>query len=272
MKKWKLSLVAILGGLAAVLWLLMAHGRTNADLKIVSFGDWGMELVNISIQRRLVSISQLPADFQLWVPGGYGWYEAGRIGKLLAVAGEDERLVSRILFFNFGLVADRVAAGDGPGEWRKRRVWMEMANLGWWWNWELSRGTMLEKNELLGEFFGERMEREYANIDWLSLGNSRWVVVNRSGMAGLAAMVSQRLEWSGVWVSGVANDAETNTNCKIKRAAKLIKIDEEIVDSINKILGCDVEIIDDENMTEVVVELGGGWGQMIKYDNYVRSF
>ncbi|MFA6518706.1 MAG: hypothetical protein WCV93_03625 [Candidatus Shapirobacteria bacterium] len=272
MKKWQVSWWLLLIFLVGIGFLRLAWGRADGDLRIASFGDWGVELVNISIQRRLVSVSRLPADFKLWIPGGYGWYEAGKVGKLLVVAKEGSGLVNKILFFNFGLIPDKIMIGDDPDWWRGKLALANLSNLRWWWNWQVSRGVMLEKNEVMAEFTGERMEREYANIDWLSLSNLRWVVVNRSGLSGLATMVAKRLEWAGVLVSGVVNDMETNTNCRVKMINNLTETDEQIVNSINSILGCDLEIIDDENVTEVVVELGKDWGQMLKYNNYVRSF
>jgi hypothetical protein len=272
MKKFKFLFLLVVFSLLLIGLITVVGSGVNRDLRLVSYGDWGVELTNFSFQRRLVSVSVIPAETKLWIPGGYSWYEAGKIGKLAQLTDEKQKLVAKMLFYNFGFVANKVVNKENPDWWRPRFAMLGINGLGWWWNWEMSSRSMLENNEPMAEVDKERMEREFADINWLSDSRLRWVVVNRSGISGLATMLGERLEWVGVWVSGVTNDIETDSGCIIKKPVELAELDEEIIDSISEIMTCDVEINSNSNLTEVVVELGKRWGEMLKYDNYVRAF
>lgn len=273
MRKSKISLILILlmAGLALIWGWWQLDG--DRDLRIVSFGNWGMELVNISMQRRLVTVTHIPPDYSLWVPGGYGRYEAGNLGKLMGVAGEGDQLLGKVLFFNFGLVADKLKLTEEEGWWREKLALWEIRGIKWWLNWRRSERAMLIKEETWYQSVdGDRMGAEYANTAWLTNNDLRWVVVNRSGVDGLAAMVAEKLEWAGIWVTGVSNGLEMEGNCRVEYPVGRSKNSEEIINSISAILGCDTATSVSSDLLEVVVWLNGGWGRMLKYDNNVRSF
>ena len=254
-----------------------SNGRVNQDLRIAYIDDSGLVLKSISKQRRMVNVARVNSDVSVWVPGGLGWYEAGKIKKLLEQEKQQFR-AKEILFFNFGFNPDIV------------KFSAENRNSDWWqmgkvWGWENlidyilkgKSGLMTKEEKVTGQLVLEReflatiMQRDFADSEVVEEG-VKASVYNQGTANGLAGVVARNLEWMGMTVYGVesVNREEMGDKCQLifgdkvketktgKNLQKLFSTCEQIQEPL---LG----------EKEVELYLTDKYAEMINYQSYLTN-
>lgn len=201
-----LAVVAFVGGYV----LLKSRAMVNQDLRLAYVDESGIIIKSISKQRRMVNVARVNSDVLVWVPGGLGWYEAGKIKRLL----EQEKLTDKmddILVFNFGFNPDIIKfSSENIG-----RDWWQMGKVWGWGNLithglKGNGGLMTKEEKITGQLTTEKeflttiMQRDFADSQVIEEG-IKVSVYNLGTANGLAAVVARNIEWMGMAVYGVGN-------------------------------------------------------------------
>jgi hypothetical protein len=262
------------GVMVVVVWLvlLVFKGINNSDFKMAVIGDNGIMIRSVSPQRGMSNELWVDGKVSVWVPGGMGWYQSDKIGKLL-VQEKKEFLAEEVIFYNFGFVPDIVVWGNDQG-WLSNPVIIKKWGLGNYIHYLISRPRMMVKRETIDtdlmtetDLLNEVIQRDFADSRVLE-EDLRLTVYNFSQSQGLANFMSRILEWSGFEVVGVDNYAGTfNDKCLISYGSK-------VEDSFGfKILQKEFSECRFENSQELdplAVELyfGDSYSQMLNYPSY----
>jgi len=199
--------------LAVVIKLKIGQDRSQNDFRLAFVSSEGIQLRSISPRRRMINVLDVDGTVQIWIPGGLGWYESNKVGRLLAQEKRPE-LIKDVLFYNFGFDSDLVvfAKSDGSG------FWWQMTKK---WGWGESLSYLIDgQNSLMVK--QERIVNQLpveadllATIMPRDFGDSRVVedvtrvkVYNMGGVDGLAGFIARNIEWSGINVGGVENIAK----------------------------------------------------------------
>jgi len=204
---------------AVIYFLVGVNTETNQDLRIAYIDDGGIVLKSISNQRRMVNIARVNADVSVWIPGGLGWYEAGKIKKLLEQ--ENKRTLGKdIMFFNFGFNPNIVKYSSEESA----QDWWQMGKVWGWGNFfkyslKGNGGLMTKEERITGQLAAERdflttiMQRDFADSQVIEEG-IKASVYNRGNANGLAGTVARNLEWAGLTVYGVESVNQENGSDK----------------------------------------------------------
>lgn len=228
------------------------------DVRTVYLGDREVVLETASAKRELLSEIRIAEGVKLWIPEGLGWYEAGKIKKLL----EQEKkmdLVPQIMFFNFGFSADRVVTTEDQVGWRVPERKLNRKT-------ETVAGKLADNEEMLNLV----MVRDMADSRLLA-EDIRVSVYNTGKSPGLAALATKMLERAGLTVVTVDNYPEMEeTGCRIRWGVQAAN--DPILGQVMGLLGdCRQEAAGDLAAGEVVIYMGERYAQMINYDSYLED-
>ena len=237
--KWfkYITILAVLGVVVLGRW-----GWRN-DYRLAAVANNGVIMVNISPERRLVSI--LKTDL---------------------ILKETDNLRQKV-FFNYGFIPDRIMVLQNRDDWRKN---LDLGRY-LWYRWQGL--DILEKEEELKRemakqqgFLDEVMLRDMADTKLVN-SDLRVMVVNQSQENGLAAFVAARLAWAGFSVVNIANETENLEGCELavgKMAKTLLGWQ-----TLKSLWQCWVKEDDGVEDGGVELRLGSGWAKMIEYQSYV---
>jgi hypothetical protein len=193
---------------------------------------------------------------------------------------EKKRDLSReLIFYNLGNVVDRVVWVDEIDDWSKPEKWGW--ELGWinWFKYKSMEASMLVKTESIEEELlkkpdlGETLLRDMADSRIVEEGY-RVTIYNASTKLGMAAWLGERLEWWGLTVEGWESwDKPIEGNCILKYRGREGKAKEPLsVIQLKSLLNCRVETDSQIDQTKMEIYVGEGWGEVLKYPSYVRTF
>lgn len=199
-----LTVAILVGGYV----FLKSYGGISQDLRLAYVDENGIVIKSISKQRRMVNIARVSSDVPVWVPGGLGWYEAGKIKKLLEQEKQTDKM-DDILVFNFGFNPDMVSFSSESIS----RDWWQMGKVWGWRNlitYSLKGdgGLMTKEEKITGQLSAEKeflttiMQRDFADSQVIEEG-IKASVYNDGTANGLAAVVARNMEWMGMTVYGV---------------------------------------------------------------------
>ena len=220
---------------------------------VASLNSEGIEIVSVSLEKRVVSKFLVKGETKIWVPGGYGWYSANKIRALLAQEKKEE-LKDKILWFNMGILPDNWV--ENVDDWRKK-IW-----------WQENRMVKIEE-EITDlsvsnrETVGELVMRDMSRVD--KYGLVKMSIYNLSSSSGLASVIANNMERLGVLVVDVANKKMDigESLCVIKVKSKN-NLSEMIKKTVNE---CSIE---ETNLKEGEIEIyfGDKYAEMINYQSY----
>jgi hypothetical protein len=265
MKRFKYWI--LLAGLVIAVIAIKYFWSNNEDITVGIVNDTGMNMVNISRERRVVNILKVSGESEVWIPEGLGWYRSDKVQKLLELEKKKE-LLAKIFFYNFGFLTDRICFSDN---------WEKCLNRQEWIRYKLDQGKLMEgEEELEGDLIEneqkvlEIMPRDMALVKTLE-DKTRVTVINESGINGMANFISKRLEMAGILVISVETGTEQREeSCQLSVANKENK--SKTIEIIERGLGCDTVLDQSLDQDRVELRIGGKFAEMIKYQSYVRTF
>jgi hypothetical protein len=257
-------------------WFLISKGQKgdNRDFKLGVAADDGLALISVSWERRMVNIMLVDKDREVWIPEGLGWYKSSKVKKLLLQEDKWETF-DKVLFYNYGFVADRIIGLERVSDWDNFRLLIKEMGVTGWIKYKLNSSQMVTKEEKVDletseEALDEIMIRDFSDSS-LMTDETRLRVINLTEEDGLAGFIGKNLERAGISVVGIENARGED----VKSCFWLFKekpgngLSAEIV---RRMLGC--EESQDKNLSESEWELylGADWARVVKYSSYVRSF
>lgn len=260
-------------GFGLVVWTNGWNGKTDFKLAVISSGNLAM--VSVSPMRDMVNIVEVGGSVPIWIPGGLGWYKSDKIMRLLK---QETNLTDYkpIFFYNFGFVADKTVFLDNFEDWSSNKnLISELGIFGWikyvfWQN-----SVVVSSEQINGDpeqnisVLSEIMMRDFGD-DRILVDDMRLSVYNTSKETGFANFMSERLEWAGFSVMEVDNSEEVIEKCLMVYSPVLEKSYGLLI--LKDLFACSFKIDGNLNENEIYLYFGDGFGQMIKYSNYVRSF
>ena len=196
-----------------VIKLNIGEDRTQSDFRMAFVSSEGIQLRSISPRRRMVNVLDVDGPVQIWIPGGLGWYESNKVGRLLDQERRPE-LMKDVLFYNFGFDSDVVvfAKSDSGGYW-----WTMVKKWGWWKfmsylidgqsNLMVKRERIVNQLSVENESLATVMPRDFADSRVVE-DTTRVKVYNLGGADGLAGFIARNIEWLGINVDGVENKSK----------------------------------------------------------------
>ncbi|MFZ2153095.1 MAG: hypothetical protein WAV41_03490 [Microgenomates group bacterium] len=271
--KVKLGIFIVFGILVtASIWLIMGK-TTSSDFRIAYINSKGVQIESISVQRRMINKLIIPETVEMWIPGGLGWYESGKLAKLLKQEKQEKR-IGDILWKNLGYDANIVVFDEK----KSFRDWINMLKL-WggsnFLKYILMESNLLTKQEvvkgqltMIGDFLAEIMSRDFADSQVMEEA-AIVSVYNTGNSKGLASLVARNLEWSGLTINSVRNEAPEMSfdrclviygeNSRVLEAQKMIA----------KYFGeCNLIKKSILNSQEVEFYVNDKYAEMINYNSY----
>lgn len=276
MKIARILIIILVTTVISGIWFLGGdkHKGKGSDFKMGIGSDDGMALVSISWERRMVNILLVDKDREVWIPEGLGWYKSGKVKKLLLLENK-WNLFEKLLFYNFGFIADRAIELDRVNDRISDRVLIKEMGLINWIKFKLNSNQMISKEEKVDaetteEMIDEIMIRDFSDSS-LVTDETRIRVINQTEEDGLAGFIGNRLERAGMSVVGIENARGENIKACLwtyqKKPGEIIS-----ADIMRRMLGCEEKEDKNLNESEWELYLGEDWAKMIKYSSYVRSF
>jgi hypothetical protein len=242
------------------------------DFKIATLSDDGITLRLISSERKLMNVLTIGEEVPIWVPKGMGWYQAGRIKKLL-LSEKKMDLVNDLFFYNFGFIPDVIILGE-PENWINSG---QVINKWGWLNYLNYRGVseeMINRSEVISgdnrekleEYLNESGQRDFADSRMLR-EDLRISIYNTSLVGGMANFVAKNLELSGLTVVGIDNFEGGVEKCKLVYGNKAdVSYGFEVMK--RQFADCQEEKNEKLGENEVELYLGDGFAQMLNYESY----
>jgi hypothetical protein len=263
----------LIGG--GVYWLVVKPSLTPwRDFRVAYVDDEGVMIKSVSWQRKMINIVRIGGDVQMWIPGGLGWYESGKLRRLLAQEKQGYR-IGEILFYNLGFDSD-LTVFNSENDWRD--FWIIGNN--WGWNNFLAylfngKGRLMVKEERVvtgqlsdNEGLGIIMLRDMADSAVVESGVK--VSIMNTGMAnGLASFLARNLERAGITVYGV----ETNSR-DLSGKKCVIEYGDEVDGTVAGSLLFKYFDLCDRNHNQLVgnseieLYLGDKFAEVINYQSY----
>lgn len=242
--------------LGAFLWNNFKWDGKN-DLKIGIITDEKISVLVLSPERRMINRVEMKPDTPVLINGGYGWYEANKIRKLLKQE-KKENLTKEIFFYNFGVLVDQV-------EWKETGFTVENLGILGYLKFRLTEDNYLSNREVLSDdklkneiLLDEIALRDLADNRILS-SDFKISVYNDSEVSGLAAFMGKRLDWMGLTVIETSNAGEGVDNCRIVNGSDFL------VNKLKDIWNC--ELVKDEKLGDDQMEIyfGEKFAEMLEY-------
>jgi len=243
--------------------------KGNSDLKIGIVANDGLALVNISPTRRMRNYWTIDQKISLWIPGGLGWYESGKIKRIL-MSEKKENLAKDIFIYNFGVIPDKVVWLTGKDSWRSDLVMFKNFGLLSYLKYKVKGESLIYKNEEITDLnwnFDEVAVRDFASSNLIN-SDVRVGIINSSGQNGLANFMSNIVERIGLTVISVETDTEQNNTCVFKISNNLERSVE--LSELKKIWHCEVQSNGSDGNTIDIV-FGSKFSEVLKYSSYVRT-
>lgn len=270
-----LVVILIMFFIASIWFIMSSYQRERrSDFKLGVAADDGLALISVSWERQMVNILLIEKTTEVWIPGGLGWYVSGKVKKLLDLEKKWEML-GKVLFFNYGFVADKTIKLERVSGWDKGEVLLKEMGLLKWIKFKLNLGQMVRKveivdNEMSEETLDEIMVRDFSDSS-LANDETKIEVINQTKEDGLAGFIGNKLERVGMLVVGIENAKEESARGCLwvypKQPEKFLS--SEIM---RNMFGCEEKEDENLNRSEWELYLGEDWAKMIKYSSYVRSF
>jgi len=246
---------------------------TNNDFRVGIVSQNGIVIKSISKDRNMINTLQVGSEVPVWIPRGMGWYNAGKIAKLLGQENKPE-LLSEVLFYNFGFVPDVVLTNQNANlffNWQVCQKWGWLNYLGFW----ITSGQMMVKEEEYNQniddltvYMGKVASRDFAD-NRLLREDLRISIFNASGLSGMASFIARNLQWSGLTVVGIDNYPDSIAKCKIVFGTKAASsYGFEMLK--NRFPECENSQNDKLGEMEVELYFGDSFAQMLNYQSYIQ--
>ncbi len=225
------------------------------DIRIGMIDDEGLIVMVISPTRRMINKLITVKNTPIWVSGGYGYYEAEKVKKLL-LQEKKENLIKEIFFYNFGVMVDKI-------EWNKKEISPDLLGIIGYIRFRLSEENYLNNIEYLttSKEDNERILDEVAVRDLADSSlleeNMKVNVYNSSDVSGLAGFLGKRLDWMGLTVIGINNSIiKEDFFCRIVSGGEL---------KIKFIWNCEKIVDKNLNIDELEIYFGENFAKMLQY-------
>jgi hypothetical protein len=225
------------------------------DIRIGMINDTGLIVMVISPERRMVNKLVTVETTPIWINGGYGYYEANKIKKLL-LQEKKVNLAQDIFFYNFGVRVDKI-------EWDNKDINLDSLGILGYIRFRLNEDNYLSNQEYLtGD--KEENERILDEVAVRDLADSRILesnikvsVYNGSDVSGLAGFLGKRLDWMGLTVIGI--------NTSVVKEVKVCKVisGEEL--KIKLPWNCEKIVDKNLNVDEMEIYFGENFAKMLQY-------
>lgn len=228
------------------------------DVKIGIITDQKLSILIVSPDRNMINRLETTEKTPIWINGGYGWYEANKIKKLLQQE-KKPNLAKEIFFYNFGVIPDKI-------EYQDSGVTMDILGIFGYLNFRINEENYLSNKEILTDnkednevTLDDVAVRDLADSKVLA-ENIKVSVYNSSEQSGLAGFIGKRLDWMGLSVIATNNAADnTVTMCRI------INGSEKINKLLKEIWNCE-EVSDKSlNPDEMEIYFGEKFAKMLQY-------
>ena len=234
----------------------------GSDYRIGILADDGISMITISSERQMINFLSLEPNSLVWIPEGMGWYRNEVIKKIL-VQEKKTNLVNKILFYNFGFVADKTVVLNKTGDWQSRFWWLLLRNNDLIKKTEKMTGDV-DKNEA---FLDKIMVRDFSETKVIN-DDLKLSIINVSDFDGLANFVTEKLERAGFSVISVTNGEESLEKCKILYGGGVSQT--YSWQMLTNLFDCENNEDSSLNEGEVEIYLDKNWAQMIKYSSYKK--
>jgi len=104
MKKNRWVAMVIIGVLSVILAMKVTSIFRNSwdgktDMRIGMVDDKGLRIVNISPERKMISILKVDGKATVWIPEGLGWYRSDKVRGILIQEDKKELLNKLLIYF-----------------------------------------------------------------------------------------------------------------------------------------------------------------------------
>lgn len=230
----------------------------KSDLRIGIITDEKVGVLVLSPSRKMINRIETQASTPLLINGGYGWYEASKVKKLLKQE-KDTNLAKEIFFYNFGVLVDRI-------EWEDSGFTLDNLGILGYIKFRLTEDNFLSNKEILSsdkikneELLGEIALRDLADNVILSQ-DLKISVYNTSSTSGVAAFMGKRLDWMGLTVIETNNATEEKIdNCKVVNGS------EYLIKKLKSFWKCEFVTDDKLSSDQMEIYFGEKFAEMLKY-------
>lgn len=242
------------------------------DFRILSMEEGKISLISISPRRGLINELDIDPTTKVWIPGGLGWYEAGKLYRLMTME-KKRQDIAKVVFFNYGFWPNITWWSATNDRWDDLKMWL---STGWlngirlkW----VSDSLLIRRESLVEGKKETQLGQNMSDSGWLE-NDMKITVVNNTGYDRLAEWLGDRLSWSGLAVVSLESGESSDDDCKVVSGIKYSKGQmTNIVTIVGQRLGqCLSEYSDLLSEKEIEIVLGKRWAEMIQYPSYVRSF
>jgi hypothetical protein len=171
-------------------------------------------------------------------------------------------LLSDILFFNFGFLADKTLVLNKTEDWQQKYWWLLFRNNNLIRKTERMDGDV-DKNEA---FLNKIMVRDFSETKIIN-DDLKLSVINSSNVDGLASFVTRQIERSGFSVVSLM-DGEGLDRFKVLYSKGVDKTFSWQI--IKNIFECDYVEDSSINEGEIEIYLGRNFSEVIKYPSYKK--
>lgn len=243
------------------------------DYKLGIIANYGITLVSISNERKMINVLNLGAEVDVWIPQGMAWNNNIKIKNILEREKKTD-LAKNIFWYNFGFVTDKILFLNSVEDWKENSTLID--NLGFfnWIKYKINYDRMLLKPEKIDGKLTENnlfldgiMMRDFSESR-LNNEELRLSIFNNTSESGLANFMTKRLEWSGFSVVSTDNNEEKINKCLMVYGDKV-----ETTygwKMISEIFDCDKKYDSTLNENELELYFGDNLASMIKYSSYIK--
>jgi len=281
MKKNRWVAMVIIGVLSVILAMKVTSIFRNSwdgktDMRIGMVDDKGLRIVNISPERKMISILKVDGKATVWIPEGLGWYRSDKVRGIL-IQEDKKELLNKIFFYNFGFTPDIIWNDIDSENWMEKGNLIRKLGMSNFLVFRKQSRSMVINESVIEDdldnkysFLQDIIPRDFSDMRRVS-EETRIGVFNSSQENKLAAFLADRLVWSGLNVTTVENSSDKVEGC-LMISHDVNKISSSTVGLIRQIFGCQEK--SDLNLDDQQIDLyfGQDYVSMLKYSNYVRSF
>lgn len=270
----KEKIVGIVMGMVIVLfawgWGKLPINGQQQDYRLAVLTPNELGIISLSGERKLVSEMKIDGSTAVWIPGGWGWYRADRIKRIIDQESKQPELLAKILYYNFGFVADGIITVTNFDDWNNYGVLL--SKVGLWRTWQIKTelnqwlvNQTIMKSELKGNQQLETILMRDFSDSTLSQQASLLTIINGSTYQGMADWLSKRLTYQGFTVLGVESSNLTDIKCQV--VADKTKQNNLMMTTLINQFGCQKKIMA-LGSDQIELYIGSKFGEMLKYPSY----